>query len=309
MGETSQMKFRSHETFFIRKGWLSKGMRAVQNDPLVFMRSGSESPTDTLGLGANMVKALRYWLQATGLTIEPKSGKRSQQFTDFGKLVFENDPYFEETGTLWALHFLLASNKALATSWYYFFNEFNMRTFSKDDFTKAISNYLALQIEKIPSQRSLEDDFNCILGTYISREKLQPGKTISPENNIDCPLGELGIVDVDSKAQRTFKKRTANINLIPNSILLFGIIYQLQQNPGQSSRVQSSGTPIESLLNERGSIGKIFNLDSVALLTGLYRLENSGCISVVTTAGIDEIRVRSNKGWLECLADYYKEIG
>ena len=234
MGETSQMKFRSHETFFIRKGWLSKGMRAVQNDPLVFMRSGSESPTDTLGLGANMVKALRYWLQATGLTIEPKSGKRSQQFTDFGKLVFENDPYFEETGTLWALHFLLASNKALATSWYYFFNEFNMRTFSKDDFTKAISNYLALQIEKIPSQRSLEDDFNCILGTYISREKLQPGKTISPENNIDCPLGELGIVDVDSKAQRTFKKRTANINLIPNSILLFGIIYQQELQLAQT---------------------------------------------------------------------------
>lgn len=29
-------KFRAHETFFIRKGWLSKGMRYVSQKPDVF---------------------------------------------------------------------------------------------------------------------------------------------------------------------------------------------------------------------------------------------------------------------------------
>ena len=31
------MKFRAHETFFIRKGWLSKGMKAVKNEPTAFI--------------------------------------------------------------------------------------------------------------------------------------------------------------------------------------------------------------------------------------------------------------------------------
>ena len=51
------MKFRAHDTFFIRKGWLSKGMKAVHNCPDLFV-SKKENPMDVLGLGANMVKAL-----------------------------------------------------------------------------------------------------------------------------------------------------------------------------------------------------------------------------------------------------------
>ena len=31
------MKFRAHDTFFIRKGWLSKGMKYVQQNPCVFV--------------------------------------------------------------------------------------------------------------------------------------------------------------------------------------------------------------------------------------------------------------------------------
>lgn len=31
------MKFRAHDTFFIRKGWLSKGMKYVQKKPDVFV--------------------------------------------------------------------------------------------------------------------------------------------------------------------------------------------------------------------------------------------------------------------------------
>ena len=71
------MKFRAHETFFIRKGWLSKGMKYVQNRPDVFV-SKKENPMDVLGIGSNMVKALRYWLQTVGLTSEPHAGRRTQ---------------------------------------------------------------------------------------------------------------------------------------------------------------------------------------------------------------------------------------
>ncbi len=53
------MKFRAHDTFFIRKGWLSKGMKYVCIKSDVFVAK-DENPMDVLGIGANMVKALRY---------------------------------------------------------------------------------------------------------------------------------------------------------------------------------------------------------------------------------------------------------
>ena len=100
------MKFRAHDTFFIRKGWLSKGMKYVHAKGDVFI-SKDENPMDVLGIGANMVKALRYWLQAVGLTEEPTSGRRIQRFTSFGESVFNNDRYIEEKGTLYLLQYHL----------------------------------------------------------------------------------------------------------------------------------------------------------------------------------------------------------
>ena len=98
------MKFRAHDTFFIRKGWLSKGMKYVHIKPDIFVDK-TENPMDVLGIGSNMVKALRYWLQTVGLTQEPTSGRRIQSFTDFGKSVFEHDRFIEEMGTLFLLQY------------------------------------------------------------------------------------------------------------------------------------------------------------------------------------------------------------
>ena len=48
------MKFRGHETFFIRKGWLYKGMSNVVTEPEVFYFF-SRNPMDVLDIGAHLV--------------------------------------------------------------------------------------------------------------------------------------------------------------------------------------------------------------------------------------------------------------
>ena len=90
------MRFRAHDTFYIRKGWLSKGMKNIVQKPNVFVDK-NENPMDVLGIGANMVKALRYWLPAVGLTEEATSGVRTQKLTGFGRLVFKNDKFIEDS--------------------------------------------------------------------------------------------------------------------------------------------------------------------------------------------------------------------
>ena len=134
------MKFRAHDTFFIRKGWLSKGMKYVHVKDDVFI-SKEENPMDVLGIGSNMVKALRYWLQAVELTSEPNKGKRIQTLTKLGNQIYQKDRYIEELGTLYLLQYKLAKQKEEATAWYYFFNEFSKCIVFKSTYTFYILKF------------------------------------------------------------------------------------------------------------------------------------------------------------------------
>ena len=290
------MKFRAHDTFFIRKGWLNKGLRNVNADAGVFMGSKG-NPMDVLGIGANMVKALRYWLQAVRLTSEPASGRKEQTFTEFGNVVFDNDPYIEEMGTLWLLHYQLASNKDEATAWYYFFNEFKASEFTKDDFVKQLSNYVRINGEEV-SERSLEDDYNCIINTYVSRMKSNPEK-VQPESNIDCPFGELGLIDIANKKEKVYRKATPKKDLIHPLVVLAVI---LDQANGKEE------IKISSIQNDPCNVGKIFNLDIITLTALLYKIELMGYIKVIRTAGLDVIRITKDTSFIECIKDYYEAI-
>ena len=290
------MKFRAHDTFFIRKGWLNKGLRNVNADAGVFMGSKG-NPMDVLGIGANMVKALRYWLQAVRLTSEPASGRKEQTFTDFGNVVFENDPYIEEMGTLWLLHYQLASNKEEATAWYYFFNEFKASEFTKEDFVKQLSNYVRINGEEV-SERSLEDDYNCIINTYVSRMKSNPEK-VQPESNIDCPFGELGLIDIANRKEKLYRKATPKKDLIHPLVVLAVI---LDQANGKEE------IKISSIQNDPCNVGKIFNLDIITLTALLYKIELMGYIKVIRTAGLDVIRITKDTSFIECIKDYYEAI-
>lgn len=291
------MKFRAHDTFFIRKGWLSKGMRNVLANNDVFI-SRENNPMDVLGIGANMVKALRYWLVAVGLTTEPSSGRRLQTPTVLGRIIYENDPYFEEMGTLWLLHYQLVKDNVEATSWYYFFNEFSMSEFSRDDFVAQINKYLRNSDEGEKPIRTLDDDFNCIINTYVPRIKSNPEK-VHPESNIDCPLGELGLIDISNKKAKIYKKSAPKKDTLHPLILLAVIIDQAKSE--KSIR-------ISSIQNDFGNAGKVFNLDIISLIALLYKIEKLGHIKVVRTAGLDVVRIETEWTFEDCVEEYYRVI-
>ena len=292
------MKFRGHETFFIRKGWLYKGMSNIVREPGVF-QGVAGNPMDVLGLGANMVKSLRYWLTTTQLTSEPKTGKKNQFLTELGKIIYENDAYMEEIGSIWLVHYMLAINMDDATSWYIFFNEFNKTEFTVEDFHSAVVKYVRMQEDvSVPSDRAIDDDFTCLMNTYVPRIKLNPAK-VHPESNIDCPLGELGLVDVINKREGVYKKSVPKLDMLPQMILLSAIINGADGN---------KEIRISSLQNDKFQIGKIFNLDSITLINALYRLETTGLIKVIRTAGLDIIRIETDMNFLDCVKAYYAEL-
>lgn len=292
------MKFRAHDTFYIRKGWLSKGMKCVVADEDVFI-SKINNPMDVLGIGSNMVKSLRYWLQAVGLTVEPKKGKRSQHLTQLGQIIFENDRYIEEIGTLYLLQYKLASNRDEATAWYYFFNEFSLAEFGKDDFTEAIQKYIKMAADgESVAPRSLNEDFQCIINTYLPRYKASSIK-ISAENNIDCPFGELGLVDLLNRSKKTYKKSTP----VASSINPWIALAVIADNAGKRQEI-----PLNELLTAHCNIGRVFNLDSISMLDVLYQIERLGELKINRTAGLDVVLLKNQRTFIECVTEYYRSI-
>ena len=273
-------------------------MKYVHSKPDVFVAK-DENPMDVLGIGANMVKALRYWLQAVGLTEEPNSGKRVQTFTPLGQSVFTNDRYIEELGTLYLLHYRLSSNKTDATAWYYFFNEFTMSEFSRDDFVEFLQRRIRMEdSDAAVAIRSLNDDFSCIINTYLPRYKTSPNR-VAPESNIDCPLGELGLIDILSKEKKTYRKAIPVASTISPWVALAIIVDQ-------------AGEPKEISLNELltapCNIGKTLNLDAISMLDVLYQIERIGKIKINRTAGLDVIHILEELTFQDCVDAYYQSI-
>lgn len=172
------IKLKGHETFAIREGWLSKGLIEVDKNEKVFSKNFG---ADTLGVGSNMAKAIRYWLKAGDFTEE--TGKSQVSLTEIGKIILKNDRYFEDIFPLEIFHVNLVHNRENATSWYLTFNKINAEEFDKDELFVLLENEIHKMGVEDFSVRSLQDDVNVLLNMY-TREKTQDydpeEKRISP---------------------------------------------------------------------------------------------------------------------------------
>ncbi len=244
-----------------------------------------------------MVRSLRYWLQAVGLTTEEKHKITTQVPSDLANIIWERDRYIEELGTLCLLHHNLACNIEKATAWYYFFNEFSFYEFDKSDFIDSLSKFASINDNEV-AESSYEGDFNCIINTYLSRTKSNP-KKLNPEDNIDCPFGELNLIDITDKSKRVYRKVQPSKGTLHPLIMLAILVKQ-------SEGLQK--IKISSILRDKYNLGKTFNLDIISLTNYLYKIQQSGHISVVRTAGLDIVHLNTNWNYLECVNAYYDEI-
>lgn len=295
--EQTKIKLKGHESFYIREGWLRKGMKSINNDSKFF---ANEFATDILGVGSNMVKSIRYWLQACGLTIEKivEGGKREQTFTeDFGKIIFEKDPYFEDVFSLWLIHYKLSTNKELSTTWYLFFNNFNVEEVSKEGFYEGMSASLNRLINNRDfAEKSLHDDCNCIIKTYC----LDKNEDRNPEENTICPLTELGLLEKykSNNGREYLIKKRPSMDKLDKLVVLYIILDNLKGN---------DSTSIDKILNDECNVGKVLNMDRNMLNEYLDALKNEGYIEINRTAGLDRIYLK-NTSKEEVIEAYYEQL-
>jgi hypothetical protein len=274
--------FARHETFHPRFGWLKKGFDKATKDNSIFSK---ESAPVVLGVGKNMVKAIKYWCIAFKIVDETRNDRKYvHNPTEFaGKLLGEGgwDPFLENPSSLWLLHWNLFKPPCYAPTWFFTFNELNKIDFSSHDLLFFLREFRDRQFKsrKILDS-SLNKDVNCLIRMYV--EKTGPKKL--KEDSLDCPFTELGIINAYTDSKRfTFNfgsKPTLPPEIIVAACLEFASSYQ------DGARTIS----ISRLLYDAGSPGQAFKLtesilsDAIETISvkakGMYLTDTAGMIQL-----------------------------
>lgn len=280
-----QFNFSGHETFHCRPFWLKKGYDFLQEG-----RSfAKEDAVAYLGVGKNMVTSIRFWMHAFGMA-------KDSQATDLAiKLLADDgwDPYLEDIGSLWLLHYHLVREKhnSIASI---IFNELRDRSpeFNVHHYTGFITS------EKTKANpKTLERDFSTFLRNYRDKESDE----IDDLSGLLSDLQLVGMTKVDAKDETDRKSRKVYFierkkrTSLPASILLYAILDTI---PDQLS------LSLPVLMDE---VGKTFALDRDGMLDLLQEItKRHKGITLSREAGVYELQFKSRPQPLIVLDSYYE---
>ena len=144
-----------------------------------------------LGLGKNMVRSLRFWVEATGLA-QPATG-RGIELTDFARAVFDPqgfDPYLEDSRTLWLLHWnLSARTEGALFAWRFLLNHWPFPELTRSEALAAFARESA-KLGHSHSAITLSQHLDAFLHTYLSARSSKVGI----EDSLDGPLVDLSLL-------------------------------------------------------------------------------------------------------------------
>lgn len=251
------MKFGHHQSFYLRVNWLSKAFKAIESDPRFFY---DDHGFEKIGLGRNMVKSLRYWSIAVGMVSESKNEERKpiHVLTPIGQLVKRYDRFVQKPLTAAVLHYLLATNKAHATSWYWFFNVCNFRASTSEKLLGSLNEWVLQEFDKSVSVQSLKRDIECIRQLYTVRSKVGD----DPEEVVASPFSNLKLLG-DTKqgvVKQTPDMRNISLSALYFSLLVYGYRHQVNSVTWEELQVKPM------------LWGRVFHLTSQQILEALELL-------------------------------------
>lgn len=243
------MKFGGHETFYLRPGWLTKGLFLVRDHNQIIWNSDFAS--DTMGVGRNMSKSIGWWLSLTGLVHRPTQ-KEALQLTSFGKMVIQHDPYLSHTNSWWFIHLsIILGGQDDVFTW--FFQKSSEDRFKKNALEGCLVTHLESQGETVPTPKTLDRDISVLLHSYA--RPIPAPKDQDPEDNLDCPLRRLGLLvhrrDLDDYERRATSTR------IPAEVVA-ATLNLLQKDRGIAGQID---VPLDFAGTVRRA-GKIFGLSA-----------------------------------------------
>lgn len=292
--EVSQYNFSGHDTFPFRYTWLSKGVQKLRVYPDLFSQ---EDAMVILGVGKNMVRSIKHWCETLGLIANPARGE--YVVTTLGNNLFGKDgwdPYLENPGTLWLLHWKLASRFERSSTWYLAFTRWSAPQFSKQQLLTWILNQIDDVSKVRATKNSLKRDIDVFVRTYIPA---RTGKAKFIEDSFDCPLVDLGLLNEVDKNLYTFVK--GEKSSLPKEIFYYALTEYWEQNASDQNTLS-----FESILYGPSSLGRVFCLTENSLYTRLEKMPRWTGMSYDDNAGMRTVYRQRKIRPMNILTKYYK---
>jgi hypothetical protein len=279
--------FAAHQTFHPRFGWIKKGFDEAVDDPDVFNRP--DAPVK-LGVGKNMVEAIKAWATATHVIARVPNPVRPRMSvalpTPLGRALLDErtglDPYLEDPSTLWVLHWQAVSIRTFLPVWWAVFNDFSALEFTEDDLLRFCVDEVAATSWSQPNESSIRKDVDCLLRMY-TRRNTRARQTL--DELLDSPFRELGLIQPAPTGRDTYRfVRGAKPGLSAAAISYSCLDFLATTDP------DSRTATVTRLATDPGSPGNLMKLSEDVILDALEQTtRTAGDIRIAAPAGITQL--------------------
>ena len=229
--------------------------------------------TELTGFNRRKSRLLLNFLADLGL-----SQKRTLTKTELGQLVFDNDGFLQDEGTLWFFHYMVASNEYIVV-WNRMLNRLADISEFKQEYFYDLFSDLEGQISDYSFKKHIHQEVSTVLKTYT--ETLLKGLQLIEEDYDD--------------------KFLVNKNPDVDDAVLLACIYQFREKFFKGATALS----IRELIDGQNGVARIFTIDEYSFREALERMKNNGWITIEARGNLDQIRLQDGDRTLEAMADYY----
>lgn len=274
--------FSGHESFTCKTLWLKKGYDFMNehndfNDPEAVV---------TLGVGKNMVAAIRYWMKAFGMSEDEQLAWIARYLLDSqtGK-----DPYIESLGTLWLLHYLLVSSgEATIYNWTFVRLQRERNIFDRPQAIQFVRR-LFIEDNKLSAfnENTIKKDLGVLLQNYVL--PMRKDKSLDDYNAL--------LIDLDlirSTDGKNYRFNTEGKRQIPWQIFLYALL----------KHANGEKTLSYDMLQELGLMFCMTDLEVIEMCQ-VIESHYPKHVRYSDTAGIKQIQFINELTEKEALDNYY----
>lgn len=265
-GESRNFRFGGHQSFALRTAWLPKAAQAIE--------AGEDLFTDPLrgvvklGLGKNMVEALRVWVEAYGIAHRPEG---AWDLTPLGKRLLGtggHDRFLEDEESLWLLHWNISTlREAPFFAWELLINRWSEPYFTTSEAMTEFARE-AERTSRALSSVSARQHFDVWLYTYL------PGRSGRGEDGIDSPLASLGLVTRagDRETAQGRREPVYRFDLAAKPAISDALFLYCLQNWWAEKFEFEETVPLSAVAFAHGAPGRVFRMPETEVQARLMRI-------------------------------------
>lgn len=215
---TNKFVFSGHESFPCKSLWLKKGYDFLVHE----FNFNSPDAVVQLGVGKNMVFSIRFWMRAFMLTSK-------EELTPIAHYIFNNlngvDPFIEDLGTLWLLHFLLVTGEeASIYNWVFLRLQKERKEFTRNQLVNTVRRYM-IEAERAKSfnENTTKKDVAVLLQNYV-----EPQNAHSNEDYTALLL-DLNLIRTADEG-KSYQFNIEGKRQLPLEIFIYAIIKWKEEN-------------------------------------------------------------------------------